>query len=365
MVGRLREDDIRAALTYAGEDQLRASGGASTISLPGILGNVARKEMLRGYNSVVGAVPQIARRATATDYKPFYMYRLNTEGLLQQIGADGELKSMELSEEQYTSWVYPWGRKLQMTEVMLRNDDAGAFNDLARLFGRISQLTLEKQGITALLANQAAFWTSVKGNRLANGAPSQRIQMHAIDVIRSIGVLEVRRRQSIRLEQTYVQRHGHIGVLVFHPREIPHQHPADLTVDRLGLDGGGQRSALAGDFPPLRPGTLDERVEDWVAGRRFEPGTVVDDILDPDTQHPLDQGIVGPFVAGPRADAAPNLRKQCCIGIFEVGQRPEIVPGDRRLIGRLDLPGLAQSRVPASPILTRGGRRKGRGDPMH
>lgn len=169
--GKLRSEDIRAALQFS-ELPLQAAGGASTISLPGILSNVARKEMLRGYNSVVGAVPRIARRATATDFKPFYMYRLNTEGLLQQIGADGELKSMELKEEEYTSRVYPWGRKLQMTEMMFVNDDAGAFNDLARGFGRLSQITLEKQGITTLLANQATFWTTAKGNRLAAGASS-------------------------------------------------------------------------------------------------------------------------------------------------------------------------------------------------
>lgn len=172
MGGKLQDDDLRAALDLAAHESLQASGGASSFSLPGILSNIAKKQMLMGWNSTVGAITTIARRATTSDYKPFYMYRLNTSGLLQQVGQDGELKSLELAEDAFTSRVYPWGRKLQLTETMFQNDDAGAFNDLARLFGRISMLTLEKQGFTTLLSDLAAFFTTAKGNRLASGAGS-------------------------------------------------------------------------------------------------------------------------------------------------------------------------------------------------
>src|SRR5690606_28445952 len=57
-------------------------------------------------------------------------------------------------------------------DVMWRNDDASAFSDLARLFGVTASRTAEKRGFTTLLSDQANFWTTGKGNRLASGASS-------------------------------------------------------------------------------------------------------------------------------------------------------------------------------------------------
>lgn len=171
--GRLTDDDIKAAIGYADREQpIQASGGFSTLSLPGITSNVARKEVLRGYDSFRQAILRIARIGSTTDYKPFYMYRLNTAGLLEQVGADGELKSIELTEDEYQSRVYPFGRKLAITDVMWRNDDASAFSDLARLFGITAARTVEKTGFTTLLSTVSTFWTTADGNALAAGAGS-------------------------------------------------------------------------------------------------------------------------------------------------------------------------------------------------
>lgn len=170
--GKLTDEDVRQAMVLAEQEGLRASAGFSSLSLPGILSNVARKEVLRGYDVFAKAILTIARQTTATDYKPFFMYRLNTSGLLEQVGPDGELKSMELAEDEYQSRVYPFGRKLQMTNVMFRNDDVGAFRDLARLFGLTGARTLERVGFKTLLSQRDTFWTTDKGNRLASGAGS-------------------------------------------------------------------------------------------------------------------------------------------------------------------------------------------------
>lgn len=172
--GKLGDDDIKELTRLAESEprEIRASGGFSTISLPGILSNVARKEMLRAYDGFRKAILTVSKTTTATDYKPFHMYRLHTGGLLQQVGADGELKSMELVEDEYQSRVYPWGRKIAITNVMWKNDDAGAFTELTRLFGLSAARTLERTGFTALLAQQSSFWTTGKGNRLAPGAGS-------------------------------------------------------------------------------------------------------------------------------------------------------------------------------------------------
>lgn len=148
--GKLQHDDIRAAMLFADQDELQAAGGFSTISLPGILSNVARKEVLRGWDSLPSGIEKISKRSTASDYKPYYRYRMDTTGIFEQVGADGELKAISLKEEKFESRVYPFGNKLCMTDVMMKNDDAGAFSDLSRLFGRNARLTVDFQGFTKL-----------------------------------------------------------------------------------------------------------------------------------------------------------------------------------------------------------------------
>lgn len=170
--GKPQADDIRAALVFAEQEGTINAAGFSTLSLPGITSNVARKEILRGRDAVKPVIQTIARRTSTSDYKPFYMYRLNTSGVMEQVGPDGELKSMQLSEDSYQARVYPFGNKLAMNEVMWRADDMGAFSDLARLFGLTCQRTIEKTGFTTLLSSQSSFWTTVKGNRVASGGSS-------------------------------------------------------------------------------------------------------------------------------------------------------------------------------------------------
>lgn len=170
--GKLTDEDIKAAMQFAESETIQASGGFSSFSLPGILSNVARKEVIRGYDAFPKVILKIASTETATDYKPFYRYRLNTDGLLQQVGADGELKSMELTEDSYQSRVYPFGRKLAITNVMWKNDDAGAFRRLSQSFGLTASRTIEREGFKTLLSEVSTFWTTGKGNRLASGAGS-------------------------------------------------------------------------------------------------------------------------------------------------------------------------------------------------
>src|SRR5690606_26123978 len=127
-----------------------------------------------------------------------------TNGLLEQVGADGELTSMTLAEEEYQSRVYPFGRKLAMTDVMFRNDDLGAFNDLARLFGVTTKRTTEKQGFTALLSQRDSFWTTGKKNRLSSGAGSALSLTSLADAYQLFLTLEDPTGEPIEIEPKYL-----------------------------------------------------------------------------------------------------------------------------------------------------------------
>lgn len=168
--GRLQDEDIQVAVHHAEQEMIQASGGSSTISVPGILSNVARKELLRTFDTFTQCITRIAKVSTATDYKPYYMYRLSTGALMEQVGADGELKSMELSEDEFQARVYPFGRKITLNNVQIRNDDMGAFSDMARAFALMAVRTQEYTGFKTLLSQQGTFWTTAKGNRIADAA---------------------------------------------------------------------------------------------------------------------------------------------------------------------------------------------------
>ncbi len=55
---------------------MQASGGFSTISLAGILSNVANKTMLASFESVENVLGQIAGQADANDFKQVTSYRM-------------------------------------------------------------------------------------------------------------------------------------------------------------------------------------------------------------------------------------------------------------------------------------------------
>jgi len=159
--GRMDNDTIRAALMA--DRQLQASGGFSTISLSGILSNVANKVLLDAYNAVESVVPMIARESDANDFKTRTSYRMTGVGTFEKIGPDGEIKHGTLTEESYTNKVDTRGKMLTLTRQMIINDDLGAFTDLAATLGRMAAIAREKAVFELLLSNPGTFYST--GNK--------------------------------------------------------------------------------------------------------------------------------------------------------------------------------------------------------
>lgn len=95
--GRIDNDVIRAA--FVSDSQLiQASGGFSTISLAGILSNVANKTMLAAYEAVNAVATEICGATDVNDFKQVTRYRMTAAGIFQKVGPDGELKHAGLDE---------------------------------------------------------------------------------------------------------------------------------------------------------------------------------------------------------------------------------------------------------------------------
>lgn len=164
--GGFTDATIRRA--FEADRKLRASG-FSTISLPNTLANVANKMLLESFLSVESVAPRLAAQTDVRDFKTFYKNRITGKGSFQSIGADGSLKAIELSEEQFSNQLTTRGMILTLTRQMIYNDDLGAFTQIPRIIGRQAAIALEKAFFTLLLSNPSNFFHADNRNLISGG----------------------------------------------------------------------------------------------------------------------------------------------------------------------------------------------------
>lgn len=148
--GRFGDDDIRAA--FQAERTLCATGGFSTISLSGILSNVANRAMLDAYQSVPSVVPMICAERDVNDFKEVKALRLTTDAPFAEVGPGGELKHATLTEQGYANRLKTYGQIVTLDRQTIINDDLGAFLALPRQLGMRAAARRERLVISTLLA---------------------------------------------------------------------------------------------------------------------------------------------------------------------------------------------------------------------
>lgn len=155
-------------IAFEADRLLRAAGGGgggfSTVSLPGILGNVANKAMLAAYNAVGAAWRSIAAVRSNVDFKAHTRYRMTGQGAFQKVGADGELKHFTVDEQGYQSQLDTYGSTIALTRQMIVNDDLSAFLGLPRIIGRQAGIAVDKAVFTLLLSNPGSFFAAGNNN---------------------------------------------------------------------------------------------------------------------------------------------------------------------------------------------------------
>ncbi len=165
---RKSNDYIRAA--KQAERKIQASG-FTTISLTGILGNVANKAMLEADQAVETIYPYICAMRSHSDFKVHTRYRLDATGAFQKVGPDGELKHAGVSEASYSAQLETHGAIIALTRQDIINDDMGAFLQIPMLLGRMSAVKKEEEVFKLLLSNPSSFFAAGNGN-LLTGAGS-------------------------------------------------------------------------------------------------------------------------------------------------------------------------------------------------
>ena len=169
---RKSNDFIRAGLRA--EKDIAASG-YSTVSLSGILGNVANKMMLRGFTAVETTWSRWCKVVPVNDFKAHTAYRMDFTGSYKKVGPDGEIKHATLGEASATVRAETYGTMIALTRQMIVNDDLNAFSELPAGMGRAAAIRIEEGAYVTLLANTGSFFATGNKNYFEGAATNLQI----------------------------------------------------------------------------------------------------------------------------------------------------------------------------------------------
>ena len=143
-------------------DTIRAA--FSTVSLPGILNNVANKKLLKSFQAQPVVATKLCSEGELNDFKESERYRLTDVGDLEPVAPDGELKHGGLTEEKATNQLGTFGKIFALTRQMIYNDDLGAFLKVPEGMGARAARKIDQLFFTRLLSNPNSLFSTAHKN---------------------------------------------------------------------------------------------------------------------------------------------------------------------------------------------------------
>lgn len=133
------------------EEMIRAA--FSTVSLPEILGNVANKSLLKGYETPRETWRSWCQIGSVPDFKQVTRARLTDSGELEEVPPSGEVKHGGAEEEAEKYNIATYAKNFGINRQHIINDDLGAFTRTPARLGRSAKLLIAKLVYVHLLAN--------------------------------------------------------------------------------------------------------------------------------------------------------------------------------------------------------------------
>ncbi len=159
----MRLEGMEAPRTF---DNAAIKAAFSTVSVPGILSNVANKKLMQAYEAQPIIATKLCTTGDLTDFKENQRFRLTDIGDLQPVGADGEIKDGAVGEEMATNQLETYAKKFCLTRKMIINDDLGAFLKVPTSMGNRAARLVDQLFFKRLLANP----TTMDGKALFSNA---------------------------------------------------------------------------------------------------------------------------------------------------------------------------------------------------
>lgn len=130
-----------------------AAGGHTTADFPKILENVARKELMRGYEEAPETFQRFTRRGSLPDFKPMSRVNLNLFDELDEVDDVGEYQYGTVSERDQTIQLAKYGKLFRISRETLINDDLDAFSRIPAGHGRAAARTVGNLVFALLTTN--------------------------------------------------------------------------------------------------------------------------------------------------------------------------------------------------------------------
>jgi phage major head subunit gpT-like protein len=155
---------LRAAFAEPDSRFIQASG-ISTLSLPGILSNVANKFLKMGFDSVEDTWRSISSIRSVRDFKQISSYALTGDFEYIELAPGGQIKHATVGEDTYTNQAKTYARMFGIDRRDIINDDLDALTAVPKRLGRGGALKFNLVFWTAFM-NNASFFASGEANYL-------------------------------------------------------------------------------------------------------------------------------------------------------------------------------------------------------
>ena len=155
-VYKVTDGNLRHVLRAAFQPSVKAA--FSTHSIANVTGTAYGKFLLNGYNAVESVWDRISMIRPVSDFKAVTGIRVNGGFVFEEVGAAGELKSAEASDEARSFGAKSYGRISSITRRDIINDDLGALTVVPQRLGRGAALRFNTNFWAEFAANNATYF---------------------------------------------------------------------------------------------------------------------------------------------------------------------------------------------------------------
>lgn len=134
-----------------GDETIQAA--FSTMSLPGILSNVANKKALQAFTAQPIIATKLCKEGDLNDFKVSERYRLTDVGDLEKVSKTGEIKHGGALEDKAVNQLDTYGKMFVISRKDFYNDDLGSFLQVPTAMGQRAARKIDQLFHERLLAN--------------------------------------------------------------------------------------------------------------------------------------------------------------------------------------------------------------------
>ena len=249
---RVDDGNMRDVIEFAFPPRILRAAGASVLSLPGILSNVANKQLLQGFMEEDQTWRAIAQTKTVTDFKAVTSYRMLDNMEYEELAPDGTMRHGQVGEESYTRQARTYAKMFSLTRTDIINDDLGAFDDLRSRLGRGAAKKFNKV-FWAEFVNNSTFFTAARGNALTGATTNLGTDLVGL----ALGVAAFDDLKSAAVPPATVgERIGGSPTILLVPPEL---HPtAEMIYKDIGSVTVGGVNIYSGKYRPVKAWQLSD-----------------------------------------------------------------------------------------------------------